>query len=140
MVNRCVAAGCSNTPSERVSLYKFPSDPRIREKWVKQVKRTRAKWNATKHSVLCSDHFTEDCFEVDSTIAATFGLSKKRRLKPDAVPSIFHRPSLADDMPCSSASLSQPLQLRKRSATTEISSTEKRSKATEKRDRLRVCI
>ena len=40
MVNRCVAAGCSNTPSEGISLYKFPTDPRLREKWVKQVRRT----------------------------------------------------------------------------------------------------
>ena len=32
MVNRCVAAGCSNTPSDRVSLFKFPSDGVLRHK------------------------------------------------------------------------------------------------------------
>ena len=78
MVNRCVAAGCSNTPSEGISLYKFPTDPRLREKWVKQVRRTRAHWNVTKYSFICSEHFTDDSFEVDSAIAASFGMDKKR--------------------------------------------------------------
>ena len=37
MVNRCVAAGCSNTPSNRVSVLKFPSDGVLRRKREKQV-------------------------------------------------------------------------------------------------------
>ena len=94
MVNRCVAAGCSNTPSNCVSLFKFPSDGVLRHKWEKHVQRTRDQWKATEHSFLCSDHFTEDCFEIDSALASQFGM-KKRRLKPGAVPTIFHRPSTA---------------------------------------------
>ena len=39
MVNRCVTAGCSNTHRDGVSLFKFPSDPKLREKWTKQVKK-----------------------------------------------------------------------------------------------------
>ena len=35
MVNRCVAAGCSNTPSDRVSLFKFPRDGALRRQWEK---------------------------------------------------------------------------------------------------------
>ena len=50
MVNRCVAAGCSNTPSDRVSLLKLPSDGVLRRIWEKQVQRTLAQWKATKHS------------------------------------------------------------------------------------------
>ena len=50
MVNRCVAAGCSNTPSGRVSLLKLPSDGVLRRTWEKQVQRTLAQWKATKHS------------------------------------------------------------------------------------------
>ena len=98
MVNRCVAAGCSNTPSDRVSLFRFPKDKVLRNKWEKQVQRTRAKWKVTEHSYLCSEHFTEDSFEVDSEIASKFGLKKRRRLKSGAVPTIFHRPpvSLSD--------------------------------------------
>ena len=89
MVNRCVAAGCSNTPSDRVSLFKFPNDGVLRHKWEKQVQRTRAQWKATEHSYLCSYHFTEDCFEVNLAFASQFGI-KKRRLKPGAVPTVFH--------------------------------------------------
>ena len=129
-----MAAGCSNTPSNKIRLYKFPSDPRIREKWIKQVRRTRLQWTATRHSVLCSEHFTE-CFAGDTAIASSFGIPKKRRLKPDAVPSIFHRPSTA--IPCSSGTAqAQPV---KRTAATVLLSAYKRSRATEKRDRTRVC-
>ena len=90
MVNRCVAAGCSNTPSYCVSLFKFPSNGVPRRKWEKQVQRTRDQWKATEHLFLCSDHFTEDCFEIDSALASQFEMNKRRRLKPGAVPTIFH--------------------------------------------------
>ena len=46
-----------------------------------------------EHSVVCSEHFTQDCFEADAATAATFGISKTRRLKPDTVPTIFRRES-----------------------------------------------
>ena len=93
MVNRCVAAGCSNTPSDRVSLFRFPKDHIVRNQWEKQVQRTEAKWKATEHSFLCSEHFTDDSFEVDSAIASKFGMKIRKRLKPGAVPTVLHRPS-----------------------------------------------
>ena len=45
-----MAAGCSNTPSDRVSLLKLPSHAVLRRIWGKQVQRTLAQWNANKHS------------------------------------------------------------------------------------------
>ena len=93
MVNKCVAAGCSNAHRDGVSLHRFPSNAGLTRKWEKQVQRTRAQWKATEHSSVCSEHFTEDCFEVDSALASRFGLNKRTRLKPGAVPTIFHRPS-----------------------------------------------
>ena len=86
MVNRCVAAGCFNTASDRISLFKFPKDPELRKQWEKQVHRTRAQWKATEHSHICSEHFISDAFELDSAIAATFGMKKRKTLKPGAVP------------------------------------------------------
>ena len=72
MVKRCVAAGCSNTYSDGVSLFAFPRDPSLRQEWLKQVQKTRARWSGpSKHSVLCSCRFTEDCFEPD-TLLETF--------------------------------------------------------------------
>ena len=50
----------------------------------------------TDTSVLCSEHFEADCFEVDSMLAEQMGL-KKRRLKPDAVPTVFVRHGIAKD-------------------------------------------
>jgi len=38
-------------------------------------------------------HFTEDCFEADSVLASQLGIKKRKRLKPGAVPTIFHQPS-----------------------------------------------
>ena len=50
MVNNCVAAGWLNTPSNRVSLLKLPSDGVLRCILEKQVQRTLAQWKATKYS------------------------------------------------------------------------------------------
>ena len=91
MPNRCVAAGCSNIASAEISLFKFRSDSSLRKQWEKQVQRTRVKWKATDHSFLCSVHFAADCFEAEVSLASQFGIAKRRRLKPAAVPSIFSR-------------------------------------------------
>ena len=37
--------------------------------------------------------FTDDCLEADSALASQFGLKKRRRLKADAIPTIFIRPT-----------------------------------------------
>ena len=53
-----------------------------------------ARWlnGPTEYSVLCDKHFTADCFEADSEIAAKMGLTKRKRLTPNAVPTVFERP------------------------------------------------
>ena len=87
MVQYCIAAGCSNTRSDGVSLFKFPSDPLLREKWTREVKRTRdSRSGPTKHSVLCEKHFAEDSFEADSAIASSMGIAKRKRLRHNAIP------------------------------------------------------
>uniref|UniRef100_A0A3P9JDN7 THAP-type domain-containing protein n=1 Tax=Oryzias latipes TaxID=8090 RepID=A0A3P9JDN7_ORYLA len=60
MPSRCVAAGCSNTSSESVSVYKFPKQETLLKQWTKQVQRTRANWVPTASSTLCSEHFEAD--------------------------------------------------------------------------------
>ena len=91
MPNRCVAAGCSNTARPGITLYKFPKDPVLRKQWERQVQRTRVKWTATESSVLCSKHFSVECFEESTALASQFGISYKRsrRLVRGAVPTIF---------------------------------------------------
>jgi len=85
---------CSNTYGNNVSLFSFPKDPVLRNEWTQQVKRTRTKWTGpTTHSQLCSDHFTSDCFELSISLKNSFGLATKakRKLKDEAVPTIFPR-------------------------------------------------
>ena len=52
--------------------------------------KSRAEWKGpSEHSVLCSVHFTD---EPDTAIASSLGLDKPwRRLKVDAVPTVFKR-------------------------------------------------
>ena len=73
MPNRCVVAGCSSIPSDEVTLYKFPKDPVLRKKWIEQVKCTRDRWiGPLENSSLCSNHFTDDCYEQSSLIQHSF--------------------------------------------------------------------
>ena len=91
MPKRCVAFGCGNTNKDGVSLLSFPKV--LSKKWTEQVKRTGDKWfGPTKYSFLCSCHFTEDCFQHDVVVAASLGLSKRMKLKADAIPKVFKRP------------------------------------------------
>ena len=107
------------------------------------MNRTRAHWKPTKHSVLCSEHFTADCFTEEPIIAAKFGISKGKRLKPDAVPSIFprHFKSSASSAGLSSSSSTWTLKRQTETDTKsvdDIPSNKKRRTAVEKQERLRV--
>ena len=103
------------------------------------MQRTPADWrDATDYSVLCSEHFTNDCFEEASIIAAQFGIQKRRHLKPGAVPTIFNRPIATM---ASEGSLQEGLSVgHKRAAMTRGESipVEKKKVAFEKRERDRV--
>lgn len=92
MPDRCVAYGCSNTTSDKISLYRFPGDPTLKAQWEKQVQTTRARWNASGTSVLCSEHFSVESFRENCALAASFGIKMRRMLKPGSIPSIFPRP------------------------------------------------
>ena len=137
----CVAAGCSNTHSDSISMHKFPKDSELRWKWEKQVQRTRERWSATDTTVSCSEHFEADCFEVDSMLAEQMGL-KKRRLKPNAVPTVFVRHGIPKDAAGqesgSSSSETQSTTAHKRaqasSSAVETDGTPKKRMAFEKRE------
>lgn len=100
MVCRCVAAGCSKTHRDGVQLFLFPKDARLKQMWAAEVRKTRDKWQPTKHSVLCNEHFEDFCFEKETSLSKAMGLGKwKPRLKCDAVPTIFKKPSLKRKIP-----------------------------------------
>uniref|UniRef100_A0A3P9ILG5 THAP-type domain-containing protein n=1 Tax=Oryzias latipes TaxID=8090 RepID=A0A3P9ILG5_ORYLA len=111
MPSRCVAAGCSNTSSESVSVYKFPKQETLLKQWTKQVQRTRANWVPTASSTLCREHFEADCFEETPQY--------KKVLKPNAIPTIFKR-SLVGTSETETASTSTgSSQYKKRKSVTE---------------------
>jgi len=95
MPNVCIAACCSNVSStsstKGVKVYTFPKDPELRKQWTEQVQRTRASWSGpTKYSCLCSEHFTDDCFDPSHRIRESLGFgTMQRNLTKDAVPTIF---------------------------------------------------
>ena len=95
MPKRCVAAGCSTAGGEGYSLHKFPQDEALRAKWAQAVKRYRSNWDGpTASSVLCSKHFEQDCFIVEGVCyREDMGILAKKWLKPNAIPTIFVRPT-----------------------------------------------
>ena len=137
MIKCCVAAGCSNTYKDGVSLFQFPHDAVLQKQWTKEVQKTRAKWQGpSDSSVLCSEHFTSDCFEEDTAIAARFGIKKQRRLKPNAVLTLFHRhlphsSTEADTQDGPSTSCKRPI-------SADSSPVQQNRAAFEKRERIRV--
>ena len=56
----------------------------------KEDKRLLERTNSS--SVICSCHFTEDSFEDSLKHYQSFSIKKKRKLKPNAVPTIFKMP------------------------------------------------
>ena len=91
MPNRCVAYGCNNSSSEEgISTFHFPKEAKLRKQWINQVKRTMTAWTGpSDHSVICSEHFSSECFENKDRLYKDFGLSLKKELKEGAVPTIF---------------------------------------------------
>ncbi|XP_034031092.1 THAP domain-containing protein 10-like isoform X3 [Thalassophryne amazonica] len=118
MPDQCVAAYCTNTRAKGFSLYRFPQDKNLREKWVQQVRRTRSGptkgtlWRPTTYSFLCCAHFEDGCFDTVPALKKQFGINVrlKKVLLEGAVPSIFPRGT--------STSTAKPVKRRK-SATLE---------------------
>ena len=96
MPRRCVAAaGCNTASGQGYSLHEFPRDDGVRSKWAQAVKLHRVGWNGpTATSCLCSKHFEPDCFITEGVrFRDAVGIPAKKRLKPNAIPTIFPRSS-----------------------------------------------
>ena len=104
MPEHCVVYGSNNTSSSKkgISLYHIPywEDNRPvakgrRKKWLDFIRRKRDKWTPGFGSIICSEHFTEDCFEYGSYTVLKYKVS---RLKWDeigvtALPSVISKAS-----------------------------------------------
>ncbi|XP_062374216.1 THAP domain-containing protein 5-like [Sardina pilchardus] len=77
--------GVLSKDNKRISFYPFPLQDQARlQKWVDNMK--RQEWTPSRHQYLCSEHFTEDSFDL------RWGI---RYLKHTAIPTIF--PYICDD-------------------------------------------
>ena len=96
----CSAYGCDNRSGcGKLSYFRFPIDKaQLCRQWTRNCGRVvQAKpliwWIPTKHSVLCSAHFEESCFELDFWKSLMPEYPSKRRralhLKPGSVPTLF---------------------------------------------------
>ena len=104
MPERCVVTGCSNTRNldEGISLHTIPfyGDERPeakkrRKNWVSFVKQKRAKWEPTRHSVICSKHFKDTDFSQRFSEVEGLRMQGKRCLNSDELgvsvfPSVIH--------------------------------------------------
>ncbi|XP_032445660.1 THAP domain-containing protein 5 [Xiphophorus hellerii] len=71
--------GTSSKQDKKISFYPFPLQDKTRlQKWVNNMR--REEWTPSRHQYLCSEHFTEDCFDI------RWGI---RYLKNTAIPTLF---------------------------------------------------
>ncbi|XP_040564340.1 THAP domain-containing protein 2 [Lepeophtheirus salmonis] len=85
MVKYCAAYGCSNLDkgsSTGRSFHRFPRDPKIRDQWIRAVR--RKDFTPSLHTVLCSDHFLPEDYLEGKEYRIV------RKLRYNAVPSIFN--------------------------------------------------
>ncbi|CAN7998501.1 unnamed protein product [Ixodes pacificus] len=81
----CCAVGCSNQQGKGKKLFRVPLGERNKKRrkiWMSRIKRKN--FTCTPATRLCEDHFTIDQFEPH--ILAKTG---EKKLKPDAIPSLF---------------------------------------------------
>ena len=90
----CFAVDCRNDSNKTkgISYHRFPKDPTLCKEWLAKISRKNGNILLTKDSVVCSEHFTPDCFQRNLR-AELVGAKYKATLKPGSVPTIFsHRP------------------------------------------------
>ena len=108
MPRRCVAAGCDSGSGKGYNFHKFPRDETLRRRWISAVKRQRSNWDGpSTDSQLYFKHFEDDCFVTEGVrFCDEMGIPTVKRLKPDAVPTIFARS--IDYLQASSSQCSTP--------------------------------
>lgn len=101
---QCCVYGCYNASGKDkydgdniISYHTLPTTNPLRKSWITCI--NRKDWNPSNSTVVCSIHFHIDDFELDLYSQIMNEPPRRRRLKPNAVPSLFlrgeerHRPT-----------------------------------------------
>ncbi|XP_014667352.1 PREDICTED: THAP domain-containing protein 2-like isoform X1 [Priapulus caudatus] len=86
MPDYCCAYNCRNcrskaTKAAKITFHKFPKDDQRRKEWTESLR--RKDFQPSEASSLCSEHFTDDCFDRTGQTV---------RLRDTAIPSIYNFP------------------------------------------------
>ena len=84
----CVVQCCNNKSDHRagISLHRSPASGPVREKWIRFVRTHSANFNPSGIFVVCSNHFTDECFQRALHIEGF-----KRTIIPLSVPTIWKK-------------------------------------------------
>ena len=95
---KCCVPGCRGNydANEKVSVFKFPSEPEKRDLWLRKI--PRVDYQPSRNSFVCVRHFSDQFIIKTDSVTRSDGtvLSVERtrpKLTPDAYPSIFTNPS-----------------------------------------------
>ena len=80
----CCAPNCHNRSEKGLRLFQFPADKDRRQRWF--INCRRDKWTPSSGSRLCEEHFESSQFETNRA-------DGWKKLKPNAIPTIFHVPN-----------------------------------------------
>lgn len=104
----CVAAGCTSTHQDNLSLHEFPKDdrPDIRRQWINFVKVKRKDFtHPTRYSVLCEKHFPPGSYPIEYELKKSMNIKvKKKVLLSHAVPTIQTVPEIQSQQPAANDS------------------------------------
>ena len=86
--NRCVVQDCDNKADTEkgISIHSCPKASSLKNRWISFVRIHRDHFNPTGVFVVCSEHFSPDCFERTVHIPV-----QRRFLKPGSVPSVWKK-------------------------------------------------
>ena len=83
--SRCVVQDCNNG-SNRISLHNSPPSGSVLSSWKRFVASDRKNFNPTGRFVVCSEHFTDDCFARSFHVGGSM-----KRLVQGAIPSVWKK-------------------------------------------------
>ncbi|XP_034936038.1 THAP domain-containing protein 3-like isoform X2 [Chelonus insularis] len=74
----CVYCKKTSVPGDKRSFHTFPMNERLKSIWIRNMGKTN--WSPSKHTLLCSDHFTPNCIDFRDC---------RPRLRKGSIPTIF---------------------------------------------------